>query len=361
MVYIYALELQNNKYYIGRTTNPLFRLNDHFKSNGSVWTKKHNPIKTLELIENCDNFDEDKYTLKYMEKYGINNVRGGTFCQLQLTDDNKKVIEKMINCATDKCYICGETGHYANECTNDENKISDVFSKIYSFSESFMNLVGSFIKMQNTEKESFPKDKDISEFICEDCDKKYTTLKGKNYHKQKFCKGNNIKETNIKKEEINVNDKETIKKGEINVNDKETDIKKKDFKCENCEKIFDTINGKNYHKQKFCKGKNIKEIKSPSGSDFKCGNGHDTLEDNEYHKKMHCKKNILINENELKDDKFKCKNCEKEFDTLKGKTFHQNMHCKEKTTIHTCFRCGYDGHLKEKCYAKKHIKGYFIK
>jgi hypothetical protein len=30
--------------------------------------------KMLELLCNCDNFDEDKCTLKFMEKYGINNV-----------------------------------------------------------------------------------------------------------------------------------------------------------------------------------------------------------------------------------------------------------------------------------------------
>ena len=71
MVFIYALHLQEGKYYIGKTDNPQFRLDSHFNSSGSVWTRKYKPIKVLELISNCDNFDEDKYTLKYMEKYGI--------------------------------------------------------------------------------------------------------------------------------------------------------------------------------------------------------------------------------------------------------------------------------------------------
>ena len=39
MVYIYTLLLQSNKYYVGKTDNHKFRLNDHFNSNGSAWTQ----------------------------------------------------------------------------------------------------------------------------------------------------------------------------------------------------------------------------------------------------------------------------------------------------------------------------------
>ncbi len=39
MVYIYILKLENNKYYVGKTTNPEFRVNSHFKNEGSSWTK----------------------------------------------------------------------------------------------------------------------------------------------------------------------------------------------------------------------------------------------------------------------------------------------------------------------------------
>ena len=79
MVFIYILELENSKYYIGKTHNPNFRLDAHFNSIGSSWTKKYKPIKLLKLIPNCSDFDEDKYTKEYMLKKGINNVRGGTY------------------------------------------------------------------------------------------------------------------------------------------------------------------------------------------------------------------------------------------------------------------------------------------
>ena len=72
-MFIYILELEQNKYYIGKTTNIAFRL-DHFESNGAAWTRKYKPIQVQSIIADCDDYDEDKYTLKYMEQYGINNV-----------------------------------------------------------------------------------------------------------------------------------------------------------------------------------------------------------------------------------------------------------------------------------------------
>ena len=57
-------------------------LAQHFNFNGSAWTKKYKPIRLVKLIPNCDKYDEDKYTKKYMGKYGINNVRGGAYCSM---------------------------------------------------------------------------------------------------------------------------------------------------------------------------------------------------------------------------------------------------------------------------------------
>jgi predicted GIY-YIG superfamily endonuclease len=116
MVFIYILQLEQEKYYVGKTTNPSFRIDKHFTSNGSAWTKKYKPISILEIIQNCDDYDEDKYTIKYMEKYGINNVRGGSFCEIKLRNDNIITLNQMIKSITDKCYICGKDDHFANDC-----------------------------------------------------------------------------------------------------------------------------------------------------------------------------------------------------------------------------------------------------
>ena len=122
MVYIYIISQQNNKYYIGKTKDPQFRLLTHFKTGGCAWTKKYKPILIIGLFPDCDEFDEDKYTIKYMKKHGIDNVRGGSFCQIILDKDTKKCVERMICGASDGCHFCGKKGHFITDCYSKKNK-----------------------------------------------------------------------------------------------------------------------------------------------------------------------------------------------------------------------------------------------
>lgn len=108
--------MKNNKYYIGQTTTPKKRIDEHFSNNGSAWTKKYKPIDVIEIIKDCDKYDENKHTIKYMEKYGIQNVRGGSFCQIILSTNTIRTINIMINEQNGKCFRCNNTGHFSNAC-----------------------------------------------------------------------------------------------------------------------------------------------------------------------------------------------------------------------------------------------------
>ena len=41
--------------------------------------RKIKHIEIIEVIPDCDLYDEDKYTRKYMDTFGIDNVRGGSY------------------------------------------------------------------------------------------------------------------------------------------------------------------------------------------------------------------------------------------------------------------------------------------
>ena len=113
---IYVMELENGKYYVGKTKNFEIRIGQHFSNTGSVWTQKHHPIKVIEVIETNDDFDEDKITKKYMRLYGIDNVRGGAYVTIELSSNQKSLLEKELIHADNKCLGCGLIGHYIKQC-----------------------------------------------------------------------------------------------------------------------------------------------------------------------------------------------------------------------------------------------------
>jgi cellular nucleic acid-binding protein len=115
-VFIYVLRLLGDKYYIGKTVTPTVRIDNHFNGKGSVWTKKYKPVEVIELSPETNKFHEEFKTIDYMDKYGIDNVRGGSFCEIDLSTDNINTINKMICCANNNCFLCGSPNHFSNRC-----------------------------------------------------------------------------------------------------------------------------------------------------------------------------------------------------------------------------------------------------
>ena len=98
-VTIYVLKLVEGKYYIGMTRNMERRYREHKFGRGATWTNKYKPIEILETHEYIDdrkfkgNYSssklqkiENRLTLKYMEKCGWNNVRGGSWCKYYIKE-----------------------------------------------------------------------------------------------------------------------------------------------------------------------------------------------------------------------------------------------------------------------------------
>ena len=114
---IYVLKLEDGFYYVGKTKNPQSRFRDHFDKSkySSVWIQHHPVVEIAETFEG-DDFDEDKYVKIYMQKYGIDKVRGGSYSRLCLTKEEKIFLERELNGSSNKCFRCGRTGHFINAC-----------------------------------------------------------------------------------------------------------------------------------------------------------------------------------------------------------------------------------------------------
>lgn len=114
---IYVLQLIKNKFYIGKTSKNINeRFFVHKKGLGTKWTKLYKPVKIIEHFETNDKFEEDKYTKKYMDKYGIDNVRGGSYSNTTLNEWQIKALNHELKTSNDLCFNCGKPGHFASNC-----------------------------------------------------------------------------------------------------------------------------------------------------------------------------------------------------------------------------------------------------
>lgn len=115
MVTIYVLGLQQAKYYVGSTTNFDIRFAQHQGGSGSAFTKLY-PIVKVEKKFEGEPLDEEKTVLAYMAEHGIDNVRGGSYSNVVLTQEQHISAMKAIYNASGSCMACGSKGHFIGQC-----------------------------------------------------------------------------------------------------------------------------------------------------------------------------------------------------------------------------------------------------
>jgi predicted GIY-YIG superfamily endonuclease len=113
---IYVLRCVKDKFYVGKTKKSIEERVAEHKANPTAWTEKYPVVELVHSIPESSAFDEDKWTKIYMNRYGIANVRGGTYATIKLQPQQIAFLQQEFMGATDRCYVCGQTGHFARAC-----------------------------------------------------------------------------------------------------------------------------------------------------------------------------------------------------------------------------------------------------
>jgi predicted GIY-YIG superfamily endonuclease len=81
---VYVLKLEDDCWYVGITMDLNKRLSQHWSEGGAKWTKLHKPVAVDKIIfpADADTIENDT-TREYMEKYGKDKVRGGSYCRVE--------------------------------------------------------------------------------------------------------------------------------------------------------------------------------------------------------------------------------------------------------------------------------------
>lgn len=127
-MYIYVLYLKYGKYFIGKTLlNPEFSFeNIVLELKNCAWVRKYPPVALSEFFA-CPCLSDsslvwktlDLHVLKYMNQYGILQVRGGSFSNVIFENHQIVFLKKNMNRYGNGvfCVICGSRSHMDENCS----------------------------------------------------------------------------------------------------------------------------------------------------------------------------------------------------------------------------------------------------
>lgn len=106
--YVYSLNLEGGRKYVGKTNDINRRIGEHFSSNGSKWTKKYKPVN-VNHVQVC--------------KSESTQAKAETIVYNRMKDYHGKQSVRGAGNTSSGCSRCGRESHNASKCyaRTDEN------------------------------------------------------------------------------------------------------------------------------------------------------------------------------------------------------------------------------------------------
>jgi hypothetical protein len=105
-LWVYVLQLQEEKWYVGQTKDPVRRFAQHIEGSGAVWTQIYRPTGKALLMKVdepaaahgfADPVTESSITLQMMGLFGIENVRGAGWSKIALLRSDQNSAQSAID------------------------------------------------------------------------------------------------------------------------------------------------------------------------------------------------------------------------------------------------------------------------
>jgi len=191
-IYIFVLLLENNRYFIHRSYNEInidFQIFIEFEI-CYEFPKKYKPLQILEIIPEENSFHLDYIVKKYMMKYGIENVRGGSYSETNLSKKQNDILQLELDSASNyedykevygyiiKNYVENKWSS-ETDILKEISRLNDLLTE-YSQNKEKMK---SFITINKSIKEEFDWLRDICKTIHSDYENGYKYENKKKYNK----------------------------------------------------------------------------------------------------------------------------------------------------------------------------------
>ena len=115
---IYVIQLEKNKKYVYCTdvVDSDAAIKKVIRDFDSLWIVKYTPQHVVEFYPDGDEWDYENVVLNTMAKYGIDNVRGGSYNQCDLSEDDTTIAKRNTQFIKSKHAIIVQKMYRGHKC-----------------------------------------------------------------------------------------------------------------------------------------------------------------------------------------------------------------------------------------------------